>query len=244
MDSHHKHHIAHGIFWRDRDGNCPGVFSMISAEDVKSGKWYPREDLVIGEEGVGKGPMVDPEIFPQSKELFDKDGKFDLKKYCELYTELLESKGKFQLTIWPEHCLIGSPGHNVVPCVNDAMDEWMTKTGKSIQWVLKGQNLLTENYSAFQAEVPISKMTSFDRGLFDELRQSDRILVAGQALSHCVNYTIRDLVEQWPEEERNKIWILTDCCSNVPSFDEAGCKFIDDMTAAGCKAVKSSEVFS
>lgn len=41
-----------------------------------------------------------------------------LKEYAEEYTRQLEaSSGKFQHIIWPEHCLIGSPGHCVVPPV-------------------------------------------------------------------------------------------------------------------------------
>lgn len=41
-----------------------------------------------------------------------------LKEYAEDYTRQLEaSSGKFQHIIWPEHCLIGSPGHCVVPPV-------------------------------------------------------------------------------------------------------------------------------
>jgi len=43
-----------------------------------------------------------------------------LKEYAEKYTQQLEaSSGKFQHIIWPEHCLIGSPGHCVVPPVLD-----------------------------------------------------------------------------------------------------------------------------
>ena len=43
-----------------------------------------------------------------------------LKEYAKEYTRQLEaSSGKFQHMIWPEHCLIGSPGHCVVPPVLD-----------------------------------------------------------------------------------------------------------------------------
>ena len=41
-----------------------------------------------------------------------------LKAFAEDYTLQLEtSSGKFQHIVWPEHCLIGSPGHCVVPPV-------------------------------------------------------------------------------------------------------------------------------
>ncbi len=43
-----------------------------------------------------------------------------LRSYAESYTKQLEaSGGKFQHIVWPEHCLIGSPGHCVVGPVLD-----------------------------------------------------------------------------------------------------------------------------
>eukprot|EP00970_Alexandrium_tamarense_P012249 scaffold2849_cov203-Alexandrium_tamarense.AAC.2 len=52
-------------------------------------------------------------------------------------------------------------------------------------------------------------------------------------MSHCVNYTLRDIVEHWPEEERGKITLLKDCSSSVPGFDSASDIFIGDMIEAG-----------
>lgn len=241
LDSHHKLHIAHSGFWKDENGNHPPIFSTISSDDVKSGKWKPRKDLVIGEEDTGTGFAVNPEIFPQAKDFFDGKGGFDIQKYCELYTETLEKKGKFQLTIWPEHCLMGSPGHNVVDNINKAINDWVGQSGVSIEWVHKGQNLLTEMYSAFQAEVPVSKKTVFNDALLESLKKSDKVFIGGQALSHCVNYTVRDLVQKWPENERDKIHILTDCASNVPGFEDAGSCFLDEMKSLGVTICTSSE---
>ena len=59
------------------------------------------------------------------------------------------------------------------------------------QWVHKGQNTLTEMYSVLKAEVPITESTSFNKELMQSLLLSDRLYVAGQALSHCVNFTVR-----------------------------------------------------
>jgi len=42
LDSHQPIHIAHQIYWQDKDGHNPPLFSVISAEDVKSGKWIPQ----------------------------------------------------------------------------------------------------------------------------------------------------------------------------------------------------------
>jgi len=42
LDSHQPIHIAHQCYWKDKDGNVPPLFSVISADDVKSGRWIPQ----------------------------------------------------------------------------------------------------------------------------------------------------------------------------------------------------------
>ena len=57
------------------------------------------------------------------------------------YVQALEVAGKFQLCIWPEHCIIGSAGHNVVAPVNEALGAWQATNRCSVDWVFKGQVL-------------------------------------------------------------------------------------------------------
>jgi len=111
------------------------------------------------------------------------------------------------------------------------------------QWVHKGQNLLTEMYSVFKAEVPVTESTSYNKRLLEGLLGTDRLFIAGQALSHCVNFTVRDIVSNWPKEELHKIYILTDCCSSVPGCEESGKTFLDDMKDAGLTLCTSEDAF-
>jgi nicotinamidase-related amidase len=65
------------------------------------------------------------------------------------YARALEAGGKFRLIIWPEHCIQGSPGHAVVAPLRQALDRWVdahAARSASVQWVLKGENCLTEMY--------------------------------------------------------------------------------------------------
>ena len=39
LDSHQRMHIAHGVFWQDDAGRPPDPFTLISVQDVESGKW-------------------------------------------------------------------------------------------------------------------------------------------------------------------------------------------------------------
>jgi hypothetical protein len=50
---------------------------------------------------------------------------------------------------------IGTPGHAVVPKLNEALQYWAGKRMRQIRYVHKGMNCLTEMYSAIQADVPI-----------------------------------------------------------------------------------------
>ena len=49
---------------------------------------------------------------------------FSLQGYCLKYTRRLEAGGKFKLTIWPDHCLIGSDGHAIQKDIQEAVREW------------------------------------------------------------------------------------------------------------------------
>lgn len=118
-------------------------------------------------------PLMQQDVIGDSANLFKDNGDVDTLAWSIEYTKRLEEKGRFQLCIWPEHCLIGTPGHNVVKCVRDAMDEWSDATGKSVEWIEKGQNLLTEMYSALCAEVPVNAKTSFNTRLLDSVSFSE-----------------------------------------------------------------------
>jgi nicotinamidase/pyrazinamidase len=58
-------------------------------------------------------------------------------EYCLRYTESLEKKGKFLLTIWPEHCIIGTNGHNVFPPLQEALEEWTLNSTRAWTSVMK-----------------------------------------------------------------------------------------------------------
>ncbi len=41
LDSHLPHQIFHPVWWADAEGNHPEPFTLITYEDIKSGKWRP-----------------------------------------------------------------------------------------------------------------------------------------------------------------------------------------------------------
>ena len=158
------------------------------------------------------------------------------------YTRALELKGRFVLIIWPEHCLVGSRGQKVVPSLASALQEWCDYNNTSVEYLQKGLNNLTEMYSAIAADVPLDSdpSTHINRPFLARLNQSQKLYICGQALSHCVNFTMRDVLANWSREHKN-LHLLEDCCSAVPGFEENATTFVGDMRQAGC-TVTSSEV--
>jgi nicotinamidase/pyrazinamidase len=207
LDSHQRIHIAHGIFWVNDAGEHPPPFTLISSQDVARGKWR---------------------AFDASKQ-----------PAAEEYARKLEEGGRFTICIWPEHCVIGSPGHNVRSAILSALGEWAESGMKEVLFVWKGQNCLTEMYSALRAEVPVpcDDRTLLNTGLLRTLKESSQILVCGQALSHCVNFTVRDLADNYDVDRLGTIGILRDCTSSVPGFEEAGSAFLADMDMRGLRIV-------
>eukprot|EP01037_Dinobryon_pediforme_P040924 gene40924-50364_t len=82
-----------------------------------------------------------------------RDDSQEVKDWCLHYTKALERKGRMTLTIWPEHCIIGTRGHAIEPNLNAAIQEWARHSKRSVTYVMKGQNCRTEMYSALEAEV-------------------------------------------------------------------------------------------
>jgi nicotinamidase-related amidase len=214
LDSHHPLHIAHPRWWIDAQGRPPAPFTTIRAADVRAQTWRARN--------------------PQSQER------------SQAYVDALEAGGRYALVIWPEHCLIGHRGHNVHAAVAQELDRWGRDRLATVDYVLKGSNPFTEHYSALQAEVPdpADPGTQPNRRLIDALAAADGIVIAGEALSHCVASTVRDVARHLGAARIPALTLLTDCTSSVGGFEQLGRTFVDEMTAQGMKTARSVELFA
>lgn len=211
LDSHQPLHIAHPHWWQDAQGQPPAPFTQIGADEVASGRWQAR-DPAQQDHGLA-------------------------------YVQALEAGGRYRLVIWPEHCLVGSWGHGVQQDVHRALNAWGRTQGRLVDFIAKGGNPRTEHYSALRAEVPdpADPDTELDARLIARLQDADTLLVAGEALSHCVASTLRDLLEVWPADRRQKLVLLTDCSHSVPGFEAQGEAFLAEMRAAGVRLAVSTD---
>ena len=74
--------------------------------------------------------------------------------------------------------------------------------------------------------------------LINKLKRADRIIIAGEALSHCVANTVQDLSAYIPP---SSFVLLRDCTSSVAGFEKVSERFISRMEERGMQCVLSSE---
>ena len=167
----------------------------------------------------------------------------DARARAGAYVSALARHGRYPLCIWPPHCLIGSPGQAVLPVLFAALQNWERRYAV-VDYVLKGSNIYTEHYSAIQADVPdtADPSTQVNTALVEALKQADVIAVAGEAGSHCVANTVRDLADNFGDDRLvSKIVLLQDAVSPVGGFESFQTDFLADMTARGMRLSTTAE---
>ncbi|MBC7919335.1 MAG: cysteine hydrolase [Rhodoferax sp.] len=155
------------------------------------------------------------------------------------YLQALETNAKRQLVVWPVHCVVGTWGHNIHSALSDAFAQWEAQTGKICEKVLKGQNPMTEQYSAFKAEVPRADdpSTALRLELMDRLNTGvNTLLVAGEASSHCVAASVEDMLANLSPERLQQMVLLTDCMSPVGGFGESADAMVKRAQGQGVAA--------
>lgn len=215
LDSHQKVHIAHPICWVDSQGNHPAPFTLISEADV-----------------TGSSPKWKAYNPAWQKRQLD-------------YVKALKAGGRYVLVIWPEHCLIGTAGHAVAPVLNEALAKWQDKNFGMIDFVTKGSNPFTEHYSVVKADVPDAgdPTTNINTNFIKRLEEADIILVTGEALSHCVANSVRDIATEFGDSHIEKFVLLEDTTSAVPGFENLADDFVRDMKAKGMQIAKTTTFF-
>lgn len=162
------------------------------------------------------------------------------------YLDALEAAKRYTLMVWPQHCVIGSWGHNVHADLQAACQSWQLASLRNVNFVNKGENPWTEHYSAIQAEVPApdEPETLLNQPLLDLLAQQDRIYIAGEAGSHCVKATTEHIMAHIGAQHIGKLVLLTDCISPVTGFEAQYQAFIADCRSKGVQIADSRAIMS
>ncbi|MDD5589175.1 MAG: hypothetical protein PHP92_03925 [Candidatus Nanoarchaeia archaeon] len=159
------------------------------------------------------------------------------------YVKSLAKNGRYPLCIWPPHCLIGSEGHNVFPSVFKSLIEW-EKDFNMVDYVTKGSSPFTEHYSAVRADVPDADdpSTQINTKFIQTLVEADIVAICGEAGSHCLAHTTKDIVQEFCDDSYvKKLVLLTDGTSPVAGFEKLQEDFITEMTAKGMQLSTTEE---
>ena len=233
LDTHSAAQIFHPIFWLDADGRHPAPHTVIRIEDVESGRYRVNPSLA---------PLVSPR------------SDFDLALWGRRYAQQLAEGGKYPLVVWPYHSMLGGIGHAMVSLVEEAVFFHSVARQSPTRLEIKGRHPLTENYSALRPEVARDDrgqpLVPENRELVEHLLGFDEILVAGEASSHCVAWTVADLLQEIAARDpglARKVVLLEDCSSpvvvpGVVDFTEAAESAYEGFATAGARRMKSTDV--
>jgi nicotinamidase-related amidase len=200
MDTHMTMQVFHAIFFIDKDGNHPAPYTDIHASELREGKWAFNPALA---DPLGIAPEYGQQMILH-------------------YAEQLSKTGKYALTIWPYHAMLGGVGHALVSSVAEALFFHSVARLAQTDIVTKGDIPFTENYSVIGPEVltgPMDEMLGVhDQRFIEKLQEVDRLIIAGQAKSHCVAWTVSDLLNDIMLVDTRlakKVYLLDDCTSPV-----------------------------
>ncbi len=165
--------------------------------------------------------------------------RFRKEKTAE-YIRNLEEQGEFPHVIWPEHCITGSHGAAIADEIMEPVKTW-AREGKFFDVIIKGTNPYTEHFGALKANIPLedSPETHLNRDLVRKLLLYDEIIIAGEAKSHCVATTVRQMLDIAGVTE--KIVILEDCMSDVTGFETIALPIYEKAKSKGVRFVRSTE---
>ena len=229
LDTHQALQIFHRVLLVDEDGRYPEPFTIVTAEEVEAGRWR---------------------INPGAAEGLGLDAGY-AEEHLRYYTRTLAEGGKYDLTVWPFHAMLGGIGYALVSAVEEALFFHSIARSAPLDFQPKGDNPLTEHYSMLGPEVEFDRegepLGRRNHPLIERLLRYDAVVIAGQAKSHCVAWTIEDLLGDPNVQARGlteKIYLLEDCTSSVvvpgsvdytDRADEAFARF----AAAGAHLVRS-----
>ncbi len=231
MDTHLSQQIFHPIFFVDTDGNHPSPYTMIQAEQLQRGEW-----------------KFNPALAPR----YNITPEYGQQMMVH-YAETLRKRGKYALTIWPYHAMLGGIGHALVPAVEEAIFFHSIARLSQPRFEVKGEHPFTEHYSVIKPDVvkgPKGEtLGKHNASFIKDLQAVDALVIAGQAKSHCVAWTISDLLDDIRAtdlELAKKVYLLEDCTSPVvvpgADFTDQADEAFESFAQAGMKLIKSTEV--
>lgn len=231
LDTHLPLQIFHPTLLVDAEGNHPAPYTMVTAAEVEAGKWRFN---AAAAQALGLSPEA-------------------AQRHLLHYLRTLEASGKYTHTIWPFHAMLGGVGHALVPAVEEAIFFHSAARYAQPESLIKGNHPLTEHYSALKPEVNADPegrpLVAPNERLVELVETFDAVVITGQAKSHCVAWTVQDLLDALQARGKGdlarKVYLLEDTTSPVvvpgADFTEAADAAFARFAAAGMHRVTTDQ---
>eukprot|EP00601_Ochromonadales_sp_CCMP2298_P000343 CAMPEP_0173178384 /NCGR_PEP_ID=MMETSP1141-20130122/5507_1 /TAXON_ID=483371 /ORGANISM="non described non described, Strain CCMP2298" /LENGTH=577 /DNA_ID=CAMNT_0014100871 /DNA_START=138 /DNA_END=1871 /DNA_ORIENTATION=- len=238
LDSHNRIHVAHSVFWSDKQGNPPPVNTLITLQCIQAGTWRPRK-----EESMDYCIAILQQL-QASGQLYGRRGGEG--------GDTGEGVGG-GIVIKPDHCLVGSQGASMVRSLHEAVGQWAAHTLRNVTYLPReltheggghqhrsnpfySSNNSKDGGSAFAAASADDKVLGggmgaqgqgsfYDLSFLRQLNEEDRLLVCGQAHSHCVQFGLTDVLQATAATSGvlpGSICVLRDATSTAGLVAETG----------------------
>ncbi|WP_027003998.1 nicotinamidase [Hugenholtzia roseola] len=159
------------------------------------------------------------------------------------YLQDLEAQGEFPHFIWTRHCIVGTKGAALEDTFATALQKWAKEQRKNFQTVEKGLYPFSEHFGVFQAQIPDPEVpyTQTNFALLQTLAQYQTIWIAGQAKSHCVATSLKQILDFAPHLAERLV-VLEDCMSDVAGLGHLGKPIYERAKKMGVRFAKATEL--
>lgn len=214
LDSHASVAVERTTFWQGREGQAPAPFTFVTASDVRSGTWLPRDARLVPQvtamldqlAAAGRSGLV---VWP----VHCVTGTWGHNIYAPLAAQLAQWEFKTQRAVRKvlkgEHPLTEHFGVFEADAPNPAVPS-----------------------------------TQFNHALADELTQGvEVLLIAGEAGSHCVAASVDQLMRHLSTRPapRPRLVLLSDCMSPVAGFEADQEAFVQRAVAWGAELMDTEQ---
>lgn len=145
------------------------------------------------------------------------------------YVEHLEKDGKKTLVVWSYHCIQGTTGCALENQFANMIYFHSVAKRYAFQPIVKGQDPLSEMYGIIKPEYDTKGYINIK--FLNKIEQYDKIFIGGEAKSHCVMESIKQILDHYETrpEVTKKIYILDDCMSIIPGFEDATAQAFEEF---------------
>jgi nicotinamidase-related amidase len=149
--------------------------------------------------------------------------------------------------------MLGGIGHALVAIIEEAIFFHTMARNSESGIEIKGGNPLTENYSVLSPEVLDTfngtAIAQRNANFIQKLLDYDMLIIGGQAKSHCVAWSIDDLLTDIMAKDPSlakKVYLLEDCTSpvvipGIVDFTDQANQTFERFRNAGMHLVKSTD---